>query len=187
MKGTSPSQASRTPSGLRFTAQQCQDGEANLFINSLFLEGEVMAIVTVGIDLAKNVFAVHGVDETGRPALVRPEVPRGKLVELIAHLPPCLIGMEACSGAHHWAREFAKFGHIVRLMAPKFVAPYRESGKRGKNDAADAAAMRWRPLRPRMRACAGPCCNAVMRSACLHSQSRQSRTGVAVVNLGVTV
>ncbi len=63
-----------------------------------------MAIVTVGIDLAKNVFAVHGVDETGKPALVRPEVPRGKLVELIAHLPPCLIGMEARSGAHHWAR-----------------------------------------------------------------------------------
>ena len=123
MKGTSPSQASRTLPGLRFTAQQCQDGEANLFINSLFLEGEVMAIVTVGIDLAKSVFAVHGVDETGKPALVRPEVPRAKLLELTAHLPPCLIGMEACPGAHHWAREFAKFGHTVRLMAPKFVAP----------------------------------------------------------------
>lgn len=82
-----------------------------------------MAIVTVGIDLAKNVFAVHGVDETGKPALVRPEVPRAKLLELMAHLPPYLIGMEACSGAHHWAREFAKFGHTVRLMAPKFVTP----------------------------------------------------------------
>jgi transposase len=83
-----------------------------------------MVIATVGIDLAKNVFAVHGVDETGKPALVRPEVPRVKLLELIAHLAPCLIGMEACSGAHPWAREFAKFGHTVRLMAPKFVAPY---------------------------------------------------------------
>ena len=82
-----------------------------------------MAIVTVGIDLAKNVFAVHGVDESGKPAPVRPELPRGKVVELIAHLPPCLVGIEACSGAHHWAREFSKFGHIVRLMAPKFVAP----------------------------------------------------------------
>lgn len=82
-----------------------------------------MAIVTVGIDLAKNVFAIHGVDETGKPALVRPEVPRAKLLELLANLPPCLIGMEACSGAHHWAREFAQFGHTVRLMAPKFVAP----------------------------------------------------------------
>lgn len=82
-----------------------------------------MAIVTVGIDLAKNVFAVHGVDESGKPALVRPEVPRAKLLELIASLPPCSIGMEACSGAHHWAREFGKFGHTVRMMAPKFVAP----------------------------------------------------------------
>jgi transposase len=82
-----------------------------------------MAIVTVGIDLAKNVFAVHGVNESGKASLVRPEVPRAKLLELIANLPPCLIGMEACSGAHHWAREFCKFGHTVRLMAPKFVAP----------------------------------------------------------------
>ena len=82
-----------------------------------------MTIVTVGIDLAKNVFAVHGVDAAGKPALVRPSVARDKLLELIAALPPCLIGMEACSGAHHWAREFQKLGHIVRLMAPKFVAP----------------------------------------------------------------
>ena len=97
-----------------------------------------MAIVSVGIDLAKNVFAVHGVDESGKPALVRPSVPRTRLLELIASLPPCLIGMEACSGAHHWAREFEKLGHTVRLMAPKFVAPYRLSGKRGKNDDLDA-------------------------------------------------
>ena len=74
----------------------------------------------------------------GKPALVRPEVARAKLLELIANLPPCLIGMEACSGAHHWAREFAQFGHTVRQMAPKFVATYRISGKRGKNDAAGA-------------------------------------------------
>ena len=106
MKGTSPSQASRTPSGLRFRATRCQDGEANLLarrnfivINSLLLEGEVMTIVTVGIDLAKNVFAVHCVDKTGKPMLVRPEVPRAKLLGLIANLSPCLIGMEACSGA----------------------------------------------------------------------------------------
>ena len=99
-----------------------------------------MAILTVGIDLAKNVFAVHGVNESGKPDLVRPEVPRAKLLELIAQLPPCLIGMEACSGAHQWAREFGQFGHTIRLMAPKFVAPYRMSGKRGKNDAADADA-----------------------------------------------
>jgi transposase len=110
-----------------------------------------MAIVTVGIDLAKSVFAVHGIDEGGKPALVRLEVPRGKLLEWGAKLPPCLIGMEACSGAHHWAREFMKFGHMVRLMAPKFVAPYRMSGKRGKNDAADAAAICEAVTRPSMR------------------------------------
>ena len=91
-----------------------------------FVEGEVMTIVTIGIDLAKNVFAVHGVNEAGKSALVRPSVPRAKLLELIAALPPCLIGMEACSGAHHWAREFQRFGHTVRLMAPKFVIPYPE-------------------------------------------------------------
>jgi hypothetical protein len=87
-----------------------------------------MAIVTVGIDLAKAVFAVHGVGVSGKPELVRPEVRRVKLLELIASLPPYLIGMEACSGAHHWAREFQKLGHTVRIMAPKFVSPYRMSG-----------------------------------------------------------
>jgi len=111
-----------------------------LVLSSTHLKGEIMVIVTDGIDLATNVFAVHGVDESGKPALVRQEVARAKLLELIAHLQPCLAGMEACSGAHHWAREFAQFGHTVRLMDPKFVAPYRMSGERGKNDAADAAA-----------------------------------------------
>jgi transposase len=110
-----------------------------------------MAIVFVGIDLAKNVFAVHGVDEHGKPALVRPSVARAKLHALIASLPPCTIGMEACSGAHHWARLFAALGHTVRLIAPKFVAPYRLSGKRGKTDAADAAAVCEALQRPNMR------------------------------------
>ena len=100
-----------------------------------------MSIITVGIDLAKTVFAVHGVDEAGKAAVVKPKVSRDQLVPLIAQLPPCLIGMEACSGAHHWARLFQQFGSTVRLMAPKLVAPYRMSGKRGKNDAADAAAI----------------------------------------------
>ena len=86
-----------------------------------FVEGEVMTIVTIGIDLAKNVFAVHGVNATGQPALVRPSVARDNLLELIASLPPCLFGMEACSGLHHWAREFEKLSHTVRLMAPRFV------------------------------------------------------------------
>jgi transposase len=110
-----------------------------------------MAIVFVGIDLAKNVFAVHGVDEHGKAVLVRPAVPRARLHDLIASLPPCTVGMEACSGAHHWARLFQAQGHAVRLMAPKFVAPYRMSGARGKNDAADAAAICEAVQRPNMR------------------------------------
>ena len=110
-----------------------------------------MAILTVGIDLAKNVFAVHGVNEAGKAELVRPAVPRSMLHELIASLRPCVIGMEACSGAHHWARLFQAAGHTVRLVAPKFVVPYRMSGKRGKNDAADAAAICETVQRPHMR------------------------------------
>jgi transposase len=110
-----------------------------------------MSIVHVGIDLAKNVFAVHGVDERGKPVLVRPAVARARLHELIASLPPCTVAMEACSGGHHWARLFATHGHTVRLIAPKFVAPYRMSGPRGKNDAADAAAICEAVQRPSMR------------------------------------
>jgi len=110
-----------------------------------------MAILYVGIDLAKNVFALHAVDEAGHAVLVRPSVPRAKLMELVASLPACTIGMEACSGAHHWARQFMALGHTVRLIAPKFVVPYRLSGKRGKNDAADAAAICEALQRPQMR------------------------------------
>jgi transposase len=110
-----------------------------------------MRIVTLGIDLAKNIFALHGVDDAGKVVLQRPGVKRDKLLELTASLSPCLIGMEACSGAHHWAREMARQGHTVRLIAPKFVTPYRMSGKRGKNDAADAAAICEAVGRPSMR------------------------------------
>ena len=110
-----------------------------------------MAILYVGIDLAKNVFALHGVNQAGKPELLRPSLARAKLAETLAALPPCVVGMEACSGAHHWARIFTAQGHTVRLMAPKFVAPYRLSGKRGKNDAADAAAICEAAQRPNMR------------------------------------
>jgi transposase len=111
-------------------------------------EGEVMSnVTTVGIDLAKNVFSVHGVDAAG-VVRVRKTVGRGKLTELVAQLPPCLIGLEACSGAHEWARRFAAFGHTVKLMAPKFVAPYRRGGK---NDGNDAEAICEAVGRPNMR------------------------------------
>lgn len=132
MKGTSPSQAIRAVAA---NGNLVPRWEVQYLINSL-VKGKSMTIVTVGIDLAKNVFAVHGVDATGKATLIRPSVPRAKLCELIATLSPCLIGMEACSGAHHWAWLFATNGHTVHLMAPKFVTPYRLSAKRGKNDAA---------------------------------------------------
>jgi transposase len=104
-------------------------------------------VTTVGIDLAKNVFSVHGVDSNGRVVLRR-SVSRARLGQLVAQLPPCLVGMEACSGAHEWARQFGIYGHTVRLMAPKFVAPYRKSGK---NDGNDAEAICEAVSRPNMR------------------------------------
>ncbi len=104
-------------------------------------------VTTVGIDLAKNVFSLHGVDENG-VTILRRCVGRCRLVELVAGLAPCLIGMEACSGAHEWARRFERLGHTVRLMAPKFVTPYRKSGK---NDGNDAEAICEAVRRPNMR------------------------------------
>jgi len=104
-------------------------------------------ITTVGIDLAKTVFSLHGVDGSGRVVLRR-TVRRDQLVEVVAGLSPCLIGMEACSGAHEWGRRFQEHGHTVRLMAPKFVAPYRKSGK---NDGNDAEAICEAVTRPSMR------------------------------------
>ena len=109
-----------------------------------------MAIIRIGVDLAKNVFAVHGVDEAGRVQLAR-RVRREQLLEVLAAVPPCVVAMEACSGAHHWARRLAGLGHTPRIMAPKFVAPYRMSGKQGKNDAHDAAAICEAAGRPNMR------------------------------------
>jgi transposase len=82
-----------------------------------------MAILTVGIDTAKSVFAVHGVDTSGKVQLRQPKVARAKLLALVNALPPCTIGIEACSGARHWARQFQAQGHTVKLMAPKLVTP----------------------------------------------------------------
>ena len=104
-------------------------------------------ITTIGLDLAKNVFQVHGVDETGVVAVVK-RLRRSQVIGFFASLPPCLIGMEACATAHHWARELTKLGHAVRLMPPQYVKPYV---KRNKNDAADAAAICEAVKRPSMR------------------------------------
>src|SRR3979490_732144 len=104
-------------------------------------------VTTLGIDLAKRAFALHGVDGAGRVVLGK-TVRREQLMETVAALPPCLIGMEACSGAHEWARRFQELGHTVRLMAPVFVAPYKKSGK---NDGNDAEAICEAVARPNMR------------------------------------
>jgi transposase len=93
-------------------------------INHLNREGALtMKITTVGIDLAKNVFQVHGIDERGK-VLVKKQLRRDQMAVFFTNLPPCLIGMEACGSAHHWARKIQAMGHTVRLMAPQFVKPY---------------------------------------------------------------
>lgn len=104
-------------------------------------------ITTVGIDLAKNVFSVHGVDAHGK-AVLRKTVGRSKLLELMAQLPPCLVGMEACSGAHQMARELQPLGHAPRIMMSKFIIPFRRNQK---NDGNDAEAICEAVGRPGMR------------------------------------
>jgi transposase len=106
-----------------------------------------MEITTIGLDLAKHVFQVHGVDEAGHVAVKR-RLRRAQVIAYFASLPPCLIGMEACATAHFWARELRGLGHEVRLMPPQYVKAYV---KRGKNDAADAAAICEAVTRPSMR------------------------------------
>ena len=93
-----------------------------------------MNITTIGIDLAKTSFSLVGTDKHGKVVL-RKTVNRGKLLSVIAQCPPCLIGLEACSGAHYWAREFENLGHQVRIIAAKFIEPYLKGGKNDNNDA----------------------------------------------------
>jgi transposase len=106
-----------------------------------------MKITTVGIDLAKNVFQLHAVDERGK-AVLRKQLRREQVTAFFANLAPCLIGMEACASAHHWGRVLQRLGHTVRLMAPQFVKPYV---KTNKNDVADAEAICEAVSRPNMR------------------------------------
>ena len=106
-----------------------------------------MNITTIGIDLAKSVFQVHGVDKDGK-TVIQKRLRRSKVLEFFVQLPPCLIGMEACSSAHYWARKLREQGHEVKLMAPQFVKPYV---KANKTDAADAEAICEAVTRPTMR------------------------------------
>ena len=106
-----------------------------------------MNITTAGLDLAKNVFQVHGIDERGNAKLCK-QLKRAQVLGFFANLPPCLIGMEACASAHFWARKLSAFGHTVKLIAPQFVKPYVKSNK---HDAADAEAICEAVARPNMR------------------------------------
>jgi transposase len=107
----------------------------------------VNEISTIGLDLAKNVFQLHGIDAAGRVVLRR-QLRRGALEKFFAQLPPCRVGMEACGSAHHWARVIGGYGHEVRLMPPSYVKPYV---KRNKNDNRDAEAICEAVGRPTMR------------------------------------
>ena len=106
-----------------------------------------MQITTIGLDLAKSVFQVHGIDATGQ-VVVRKSLRRSQILPFFAKLPSSLVGMEACGTSHYWARELIKLGHEVRLMPPAYVKPYV---KRGKTDAADAEAVCEAVTRPTMR------------------------------------
>ena len=106
-----------------------------------------MQVTTIGLDIAKSVFQLHGIDLEGRPVL-RHKVRRDQLLKVLGGLAPCLVGIEACATAHHWARQIAALGHEVRLMPPTYVKAYV---KRNKNDAADAEAICEAVTRPTMR------------------------------------
>ncbi|SDY82714.1 transposase [Nitrosomonas sp. Nm33] len=106
-----------------------------------------MKITIIGIDLAKSLFQIHGVDERGK-AVLRRQLKRKDMAKYFANLEPCLIGMEACGSSHHWARKLSEFGHTVKLMSPQFVKPYV---KTNKHDMADAEAICEAVSRPNMR------------------------------------
>src|SRR5262249_40610200 len=109
--------------------------------------GVQMKLKRIGVDLAKEVFQVHGVDSHEQVKL-RKQVKRRDLLNVFRQIEPCLVAMEACGSAHYWARELRKLGHEVKLIAPKFVKPYVKSGK---NDANDAEAICEAASRPQMR------------------------------------
>ena len=103
-------------------------------------------VTTIGLDVAKNNFQLHGVNTKG-DAILRTKLTRGNLLPFFVNLPACLVGIEACCGAHHWAREITKLGHTVKLIPPQYVKPFV---KTHKNDAKDAEAICEAVTRPNM-------------------------------------
>jgi transposase len=124
-------------------------------------------VSTIGLDIAKSVFQVHGVDGAGA-VVMRKRISRAKVLEFFAELPPCLVGIEACPSAHHWSRELQALGHTVKLMPPSYVKAYL---KRSKNDANDAAAICEAVTRPSMRFV--PTKSAQQQSGLMLHRSRQ--------------
>jgi transposase len=124
-------------------------------------------VSTIGLDIAKSVFQVHGVDGAGA-VVIRKRISRAKVLEFFSTLPPCLVGIEACPSAHHWSRELQGLGHTVRLMPPSYVKAYL---KRSKNDANDAAAICEAVTRPSMRFV--PTKSAQQQSGLMLHRSRQ--------------
>src|ERR1700676_2902897 len=121
----------------------CQGGVSKLHLREASME----QAITIGLDIAKHVFHAHGADERGR-ALFSKRISRVKVLEFFAAKPPCVIALEACGGAHHWARQLAALGHEVRLIPPAYVKPFV---KRQKSDAIDAEAICEAAQRPNMR------------------------------------
>src|SRR5882762_4193555 len=107
----------------------------------------MQTITTIGLDIAKSVFQVHGIDAAGE-VVIRRQLKRRSVLAFFQKLPPCLVGIEACASSHHWSRELQALGHTVRLMPPAYVKPYV---KRQKNDMADAEAICEAVMRPTMR------------------------------------
>jgi transposase len=124
-------------------------------------------VSTIGLDIAKSIFQIHGVDVDGA-VVIRKRVSRAKVLDVFAALPPCLVGIEACPTAHHWSRELQALGHTVRLMPPSYVKAYL---KRSKNDANDAAAICEAVTRPSMRFV--PTKSAQQQSGLMLHRSRQ--------------
>src|ERR1700751_4676108 len=125
------------------TASMCQSGGVKHHLR----EASVSEVSIIGLDIAKYVFHVHGADEKGRAVLSK-RISRGKLLDFFEAQPSCTVAMEACGGAHHWARQLAQLGHEVRLIPPAYVKPFV---KRQKNDAIDAEAICEAAQRPSMR------------------------------------
>jgi len=141
-------------------------------------KNSIKTVSVMGIDLAKNVFQLHGVNEQGE-VVVRKQLKRSQMLRYFARLPACLIGMESCGGAHYWCRELTKLGHTVKMMAPAFVKPYL---KGNKNDSNDAEAICEAVTRPNMRFASAKTLEQQAILHCHHSRQLLVRQRVATSN-----